>query len=295
MIKILVCPKCHQVDSIAYGPKRELICSKCSAVYAQDPDTSFYEFRSKVSSQDRGLLVDQEMDFYCNDIFNEFVQSNCEKRCLAVVYQLRPKVILDIGCGNGSWAPELTKGMLSSYIGLEPSDIPCGHGASGISENILLIHNDPDKAFPIKDQSVDLVLFSASYDHIQMREIVVREAWAKLHSGGAMVIVMGNYGFWIKRFLNMLGGGSYFQHDHEHYCVHSPDSLEGEILSFIPDARLEKVDADDICIPNLPKALAPIYFSRWWLSFLSDGLKYLLKYVFRIKHPGSSMVMVFRK
>jgi SAM-dependent methyltransferase len=290
----LLCPQCMKED-LQRNETAALICTKCKISYLQNPSTFFYDFRSQAPNQGKGLLIRQETDFYSNDLFMQFVRANSLKNDRGIIEALNPEVILDIGCGNGLFAESL-KGLFYKYIGFEPSDVPSVKShLSSPSDNIFLFHDDVNKTLPLKDESIDLVLFMASYDHIPSPEAIVRNAWSKLKSGGHLMIVMSNYDFWIKKILNLILGKHLFKHDREHYCVHSPESLKKEILNFIPKAHLEIIDADYLYIPNLPKKISFLYFNYWWLYILDKGLKFMITSVLGMKHRGSTMTLVFKK
>jgi SAM-dependent methyltransferase len=294
MKSLLLCPKCMRVD-LRLGSNLSLICDKCQINFSQNAHTRFYDFRSEVPSQDKGLLVEQETDFYSNNLFMQFVRANSQKKYRKVIEFLNPKVILDIGCGNGLFSENL-KGIFSSYIGYEPSDLSIVKSQPfPPSDNTFLFHGDVDKKLPLREQSVDIVLFMASYDHIPQPERIIQDAWEKLKPDGYLMIVMSNYAFWVKSILNLFGGGQFFKHDHEHYCVHSPESLRDEILSFIPGAHLDMIHADDLYIPNLPKRISFFYFNYWWLIVLNKALRFFFTSILGINHRGSTMVLVFKK
>jgi SAM-dependent methyltransferase len=293
METVLLCPQCLK-EKLKYD-NSTLICIKCKSSFPQESSTFFYDFRTQKFQSEKSFLIEEELDFHCNSIFQKYVGSTCMDKCRSIVKQLEPDIILDIGCGPGFFAKNI-KGLFFSYFGFEPSNIPIGRGYSeSPPENVFLFHDDINKKLPIRDQSIDLVLFMASYDHIEKPETVVRDAWDKLRLGGHLMIVMTNYAFWVKNLLNCLLGGGNFQHEHDHYCVHSPASLEEEILRFIPKARLERVEADDIFVPNIPKKIGFFYFNIRWVAFLNKTLKTLINFIFRLKHRGSTMALVFKK
>jgi len=290
----LLCPQCLK-ENLLRSEASQLKCTQCDITFLQNSSTFFFDFRSQSPNQDIGLLAEQEIDFYTNGIFKKFVRENTSRGYRKIIKLLKPGTILDIGCGNGSLAGSLS-GLFSSYIGYEPSDLPNGEGYPfSHLDNISLFHNDTDKKLPVRDQTLDLVLFMASYDHIPHPEKIVRDAWTKLRSGGHLMIVMSNYSFWVKSILNFLGGKQLFKHNHEHFCVHTPESLTKEILNFIPEAHLENVDADDLYIPNLPKVFSFFYFKNWWLCALNNVLKFTFNFILRLKHRGSTMTLVFKK
>jgi len=292
MNNILLCPHCLK-ENLQLEETSTLRCGRCKVTFCQNPSTFFYDFRSQVSSQDKGLLIEQELDFYSNNIFENHVRTSTRKRYKKTIQLLKPENILDIGCGTGALA-ETIREDFASYIGFEPSDVPNRNGCSS-PENVFLFHDDVGKELPIRNQSIDLVLFMASYDHIPNPKLIVRDAWNKLKYGGHLMIVMSNYAFWIKSFINLMGSRTFFKHEHEHYCVHSPESLEKEILSFVPEAHLEMIDADDLYIPNLPKVVSLLYFNNWWLWALNKVLKFFCTSILRLKHRGSTMILVFKK
>lgn len=294
MENILLCPQCLK-DNLRRGETAKLICSECEITFHQNSSTFFYDFRSKAPSQGKGLLIEQEKDFYSNETFKNFVRAISLEKYKAIIELLEPETILDVGCGNGLFAESLRE-IFSLYIGFEPSDVSNEKGClPPPADNIFLFHADVDNKLPLRDQSLDLVLFMGSYDHIPKPEGIIRDAWAKLKPEGHLMIIMSNYAFWVKNFINFLSGKELFKHDHEHYCVHSPESLKKEILNFIPEARLEMVYADDLFIPNLPKRISFFYFNDWWLCVLNRAMKFMVTSVLRLKNRGSSMIVLFKK
>jgi hypothetical protein len=122
-----------------------------------------------------------------------------------------------------------------------------------------------------------------------------RTVWSKLKPGGHMVLNMTNYAFWVKALVNRLTGKQLFKNEHEHFCVHSPASLDAEIRSFVPDAERVVCDSDFVYIPNLPKKVAFLYINQPFIKFLNDLTRLLLHHIFRMRERGSIMTLVFRK
>jgi SAM-dependent methyltransferase len=159
--------------------------------------------------------------------------------------------VLDIGCGAGqSWRYFVEPFF---YYGLEPSPLPERLRSPDPPPcHVILIRNDPARPLPVNADSFTMATFLASYDHIPNREEVLRGAWKAVRIGGHMVIYMTNYGFWAKRLVNSILRRQAFKHEHEHYCVHTVETLEAEVTAVCPGARLVDCRADYLWIPNTP-------------------------------------------
>jgi SAM-dependent methyltransferase len=203
-----------------------------------------------------------------------------------------PNTVLDIGCGSG-WYSFSLRDCYTTYIGLEPSDIPQDRRlCEAPPRNVLLVHNDPVKPLPVADASIEMALFLASYDHIPNRRGMLEEVWRVLRPGGFILITMTNYGFWAKRLLNVLSGQQLAKAEHDHFCVHDPRTLEEEVLEFT-GAKLVRCDADDIYLPN--SRLRLLYRSQFLLGIFNRGLRFLVHDVLACSNSGSTMTLVFQK
>jgi len=76
-----------------------------------------------------------------------------------------------------------------------------------------------------------------------------------------------------QKIINTLSGKELFENEQEHYCVHSPESLIEEVLSFAPKFSIETIDTDRLYISNLPKKLSFMYFGADGFLFLIMFLK----------------------
>ena len=280
---------------------RQLACTACGTVFPQGEDF-FFSLSTSPSAADRSLLIHQEDDLHASLAFQTFVRAKVVQVLRKSVSRVPAERVLDIGCGNGECA-SLLAGLYGSYRGLEPSPIPrhrrlpADPGGIGTPTKspVTLVHYDPGEPLPVRASSVDLAMLLASYDHIPDPENVVPDVWRSLRSGGHLLIVMTNYGFWAKRLVNRLTGKRLFTHLHEHFRVHTPQTLEAEIRRFVPDARLVHVDADAIYLPNLPRALAWAYFSPSLLSGLNGCLRFFSTKILRRSQCGSMLAVTFQK
>jgi SAM-dependent methyltransferase len=94
-------------------------------------------------------------------------------------------VVLDIGCGLSAQAPHYVAQLnLVHFLGLEPLDTavdreyPCLVGA--VAENI-----------PLKNQSVDAILFGTSLDHIEAEDAAIAEVLRVLKPDGRIYFWQG--------------------------------------------------------------------------------------------------------
>ena len=121
------------------------------------------------------------------------------------------------------------------------------------------------------------------------------QAWGKLRPGGHLLINMTNYGYWLKSLANRVRGAEHFKHEHEHFCVHSAESLPTEILGIVPGAKLIHLDSDYRHLPNLPRKLSFLYFHALWIDIANLLARTLVVDICRIRNRGAVMIAVFQK
>ena len=289
--EVLLCPGCRL--PFARNEDR-LICSRCGVAVARDPDDGFFDLRSHAATQ-RGLLASETTDSgFTNRTFLQFSKSRFIHTLREMVAQAPPACVLDVGCGGGEYALAL-EGLCEEYYGLEPSDIPAGRRLRCVPPpDVTLIHHDPERPWPIADQSADLVSFIASYDHLPDRQVALEETWRVLRPGGRLLIGMSSSRFWLKRALVRIGLETIVpRHEDEHACTHSPESLIKEVTSYRSSAVVDGVKADFLHLPNLPKRFSALYASR---TLLAVGQAVLGGTIRRIApQAGSQMIVTFVK
>ena len=210
----------------------------------------------------------------------------------ATLERLRPGIVLDIGCGNGASNRNL-QGTYEQYYGIEPSDIPPTQTVC-TGPHVVMLHNDPEKALPIQSEAVDLAMFLGSYQLIQHREAVVKDAWRAVRSEGFLLVCISNADFWLKRLLR-LGGLGRLTHANAAdvvFCDHGAKSLVEEVLGLLPDAKLVRCDADFCALPSRPYWLRHVYRSPKTVAFLDSVFRMLTS---AVKDSGSNMIVVFQK
>lgn len=277
-------------------------CNSCGAIYKQHDDDFFYYFNSNIiqtydACQLKGLLENQGPIAYTNDIFKRVTIGIILQELRRCIADLKCNIILDIGCGNGQYAYNL-ENQYERYYGIEPSPIPSDYRlASSPNPNITLIHNDAKELLPIHANSVDMVTFIASFDHIPNPRIIIADAWSKLRKKGYLLILMQNYGFWPKRLINLFVGKQLFKDFNEHHCYHTPASLIKDISSFLPNAKIGsiKFKANIVMFPRIPKSLSFIYFDEKILYKIDNILSFISSKILKREDLGAIMIVFLQK
>lgn len=296
---VLVCPKCGATSmtlGLRDGIVAELACPSCSASFERDQRDRFFHFYDQPVSQTRSLLVHQDEKVSRGQ--QRLVRFGVAKTVPAIrdaLQRAQSDVVLDVGCGSGGYAITFSD-LYGRYYGIEPSKIPQERMLDrDLPERVVLVHNNPEAPLPIQDESIDIVMFLASYDHIPDRNTLIQEVWRKMRPGGHLLITMTNYAFWPKRALRWLAGRPVFTNDFEHYCVHSPGTLTAELRSIVGTAEVTSVDSDSVFVPNLPAWISGIYRSPFVIEFLNACARIACTKVLRLRNSGSVMTVVFRK
>jgi len=286
----LKCPACSGCIS---APKERvhLVCMACGREFPLNRLDWFYSFYDRAPLQNRSLLSDEEP--ILNPAMTSFAVAVTTRTIREALHKCRPSTVLDIGCGDGGYSEALSD-LYTCYLGLEPSEIPTPKRmCKQPGDNVILVHNDPSKPLPVTENSIDLVMFLASYDHIPNRNEVVAQAWDALKPFGFMLITMTNYSFWAKRLLNFFLGREVAKQEHDHFCVHDPETLANEILSSQRIGEVFWCEADNIYIPN--SRVTILYRSRFVLTVANRLLRFTFRSLRRQRHSGSTMTVIFRK
>ena len=286
---LLVCSVCGKNLN---DNKGELLC-QCGFSCSKNK-AGFYDFRpdEMQPDQENGLKSHMELNFYCNDKFQKFLSKSNLSSLENILDNIKHQSVMDIGCSSGEMFSVFRD--CQEYYGFDPSNIE-KQSPKTETQNVYLVHNDVEKTFPIVNTSLDCVTLFASYDHLPQPKPVIEDAWSKIKPGGYLLINMTNYGFWLKAFINFVTGKRLFKNEHEHFCVHDPETLIKEIQSFVSDSTVLEIDSDLIYLPNLPKKLSWIYFSTVSIRWMNITTKFLFNKIFRMRNRGSLMTVVFRK
>jgi ubiquinone/menaquinone biosynthesis C-methylase UbiE len=120
-------------------------------------------------------------------------QKNLTDFCLLKLPDLKDKVVLEIGCGNGVQGLYIyEKHMPGSFKGVDLNDknimIANGLAVSLPSEKIHFLVDDAQKLVSVKDNSVDIVINIESACHYPDKQSFISEVHRVLKSGGHFII-----------------------------------------------------------------------------------------------------------
>jgi SAM-dependent methyltransferase len=294
---VLLCPSCGCSDNLATNEDsseqaiEHIRCSRCDRIFVRASD-GFFALRENPIRQQRSFQISETHDYYANHHFKDYLLASINHGLRATLARLRPATVLDIGCGNGASSRNL-QGTYEHYYGIEPSDIPRTQDVC-VAPHLVMLHNDPEKALPIQSEAVDLAMFLGSYQLIQHRETVLKDAWRAVRPEGFLLVCISNADFWLKRVLRSSGLSRWTQGKAADivFCDHGSDSLVKEVLELLPDAKLERCDADYCALPSRPYWLRHVYRSPKIVAFLDSVFRMLTS---RVKNSGSNMIVVFQK
>ena len=119
------------------------------------------------------------------------------------VVKLRPKRILDIGCGSGFLAGLIMKEL----PGIEIHGIDFSITALKRCKNTSQVYCvDIERShIPFKDQAFDLIICSEVLEHLFGPEHVVAEIYRLLTIDGIGIITVPNFSFWRFRLQSLIG------------------------------------------------------------------------------------------
>lgn len=145
--------------------------------------TEFYEQKDKVLSGKpnyKGLLcyvgvaMNTDLDFdpkniYGENYYKDFNNLEDKEACknfirIFKIRKLRPKSVLDIGCGRGKFVKLLREKGIEAW-GTDFSDF------AGTLIPDWFIKHDATQPFPFKDKQFDLVMSSGFFEHLEEKDI----------------------------------------------------------------------------------------------------------------------------
>src|SRR5262245_5621148 len=99
-----------------------------------------------------------------------------------------PKVILDIGCGTGRFAPPVAERFQSRVIGIDPSQKMLKAARSKLSSGRVEIRRASAEELPMNDGSADLIFMSMTLHHLADRPRAARECRRVLRTSGRLIV-----------------------------------------------------------------------------------------------------------
>jgi methionine biosynthesis protein MetW len=120
----------------------------------------------------------------------------------ACLRSLAPENILELGCGNGSFAKILRDKLSVRVSGVDLSESGVAlTRQKGIEAEIA----DLNKRIPFPDNVFDLVYSDQLFEHVNDTDKLLSESRRVLKNGGYLVIITPNLSFWLNRIIMLLG------------------------------------------------------------------------------------------
>jgi SAM-dependent methyltransferase len=125
------------------------------------------------------------------------------RRVLAHAVACEPKIVLDVGCGEGTLLELLRIAMPGAkLIGVDIS--------SGTEEALALKglegrQGDASSGLPVPDGSVDLMIAGEVLEHLAETDTLLLEAKRVLKKGGTLILTTPNLAYLLNRLLLLIG------------------------------------------------------------------------------------------
>ena len=126
----------------------------------------------------------------------------------ALVAEVRPRDVLDAGCGNGALAAELaTDGYHVVGIDADAHGLELARArAPGVEFVQAVFEGDPASLTATGDGRVDVVVSTEVVEHLYAPHELVRFAFAALRPGGRFIITTPYHGFLKNLALSLVNG-----------------------------------------------------------------------------------------
>ena len=130
------------------------------------------------------------------------------RKSVAIIESLRPRVVLDVGCGDGSTAAHIRQRTGATVVAVDASDILVEAAREkGIEASICQIGVEP---LPQADASVDVVYMAEVLEHLVDPDRALVEIGRVLTSDGHLVLSTPNLACLLNRFVLPLGLQPFF-------------------------------------------------------------------------------------
>lgn len=225
--------------------------------YALNQEKGLFE------SQDLQLLEDALADGYTAAVAADL--HRLVKQQVLLASDGRTIDIVEIG-GGGGYFFDCVKEIARSYINIEPGRIALNERAvMRLKDSGYRCIKCSAEDIPLYDESVDVILTIASFDHIPDYRKALAEARRLLRKGGLFVLVMNNRRSWWKLLLSRT---DYLRKREEkiaqeHYILWSLSECEAHLSNFMPVIKIHSTTFIPF-MPRVWKILLPVtdFFGR---------------------------------
>jgi ubiquinone/menaquinone biosynthesis C-methylase UbiE len=171
----------------------------------------------------------------------------------------RPADVLEIGGGSGDFY-ERVKNSVRTYINVEPGRVPLsGEALERLKDPRYMCLKCSAEDIPLPDESLDVILSIASFDHIPDYRKALSEVSRLLRKGGVLILTLNNRRSWWK---TMLAGTAYLKRREEeiakeHYFQWSFSECKTQLAAFLPIRHIYTMTFVPF-IPHLWRPLLPV-------------------------------------
>jgi ubiquinone/menaquinone biosynthesis C-methylase UbiE len=187
-----------------------------------------------IEYQNNRLLEDALADGYVTSVANTLHRWIANEVALASAG--RKLDLLEIGGGVGGLF-EWVKDRARSYINVEPGRIiPEGSALERLQDPRYACIKCSAEDVPLEDESVDVIISTASFDHIPEYRRALSEVRRLLRKNGSLILTLNNRRSWWKI---LLSGTAYLRKREqeiarEHYFQWSFSECESNLADFVP-------------------------------------------------------------
>ena len=130
---------------------------------------------------------------------------SCDKYAVLKLISTDVKSVLDIGCGGGRMAFEISKKMANAKVVGVDGDLEYIELAKKMykSDNLTFIHAKIDEKLKFGENSFDLVIFIDVIEHLLNPAFVLKEIYSLLKPGGILIVSTDNV-FYIRNFFKYI-------------------------------------------------------------------------------------------
>src|SRR3989344_1976092 len=212
--------------------------------------------------------------------FKDFTNKR-EKYLRPILNTLRPKRVLELGCGEGSLGQILRRLTGANVFGVDSS-------ISGLKlakeKGIITKKSDLNKKLPFNSNYFDLVISDQLIEHINDTDLLIKESFRVLKKGGYLITITPNLSYWFNRVLFIIGI----------YPLFLEASLNDKTLGqgFLKKYMIQREAMGHIRVFNLP-ALVDILTNYGFLIMKKQGIPLTFSFKSKFSYIYYFMDMIF--
>lgn len=206
-----------------------------------------------------------------------------EKYIKNLLQNIKPKKILVLGCGEGSFA-HLVKELTGAQV------FGVDYSSSGVKlsneKGIIAKQADLNKGIPFGSNIFDLIISDQLLEHIYSTDFLLEECYRTLKKGGYIITITPNISYWLNRIIFLFGFYPIFVE------VSTKNKTFGQ--GFLGKLMMEKDVMGHLRVFNMP-ALIDILKSQKFKIISAIGLPLSFNLPFLLKLPYDLLDSLFAK